>query len=163
MALLVCRQQALEEFRSARPELSLDWNAPVLNLVDSGITDFLETQIASLTIPHPVSDVVEAFETVFSSPEMVQRATALKMENHTAKIATRRPGDPNEHPLYLEKVSAREALNAIAQRWGRGAWIYTESDYGEKRVFYLEQYFKARSKPPGIRLRQHLAIRWQHS
>lgn len=137
-------KEAIEEIQVTRPELSLDRISPILNLIDSRISDLLETQIIRIEIPHPATELDLAVESIFSSPEMRERAVALGLDDQTQRSSERRPRDHrreimylSERPLLLNNVTAREVLNAITQRWGSGIWIYSESKQSERRQFQI--------------------------
>lgn len=140
-------QDGLESIRASNPLLELDWRSPVLNLLEPGLTDFLETKIATLQIRSPIGQGFNAVRSIFESPEMKQRATVLKMEyppslpSGSASASGVFEEDPT---LRLENVTAREALNAVMTRWGGGAWIYAEARNGDGWRFTLESYLKHR-------------------
>jgi hypothetical protein len=137
-------KDAMEAIRMTRPELLFDWRSNIVNLIDSRVSDFLETKIGRIEIPHPATELDDAIEAVFAAPEMRVRADFLGIDDQTPRTlgphghpATRDKEFQSERPLVLETATAREVLNAVVQRWGSGIWVYSEWTLGGKLHFRL--------------------------
>ena len=148
-------RQAVEAIRMSRSSLSFDWSAPIPNLLDTDLTDFLETHIAVVRVPHPLGDPTGSLEAIFSSPEMLARARELQLENqrHSRPESDAHPmvhpaWYNTEVPITLENLTARQALNAIATNWGAGLWVYSERPISVDggRSFSVGGYITSRAK-----------------
>ena len=67
----------LERILASVPSLRYDAPGGVVNLLDSRVTDLLETRLVAIEIPHPKADFGEALELVFQAPEMRKRCESL--------------------------------------------------------------------------------------
>ena len=142
-------REVLEEFRAVGPELSLDWSSASVNFLDSGVSDFLETRISTVTIARPTTNMLQPFEEILSTPEMVARAVQLKMVNgRLLNNALLGPAGTPSEPLVLHNVTAREAMNAVARKKGSGAWVYVEANQGVARVFQITSDFRHGGQRP---------------
>lgn len=128
----------IEAIEALHPDLSLDTDAPVVNLLDRKISDFLETRIVTIEILNPTTQPLDALAAVFATAEMQAKMRAFDMEDESpTRPAQLRRSDNKENVLRLENVTAREALNAIVQRHGNGIWMYNEGKYAAKLRFNI--------------------------
>jgi predicted ATPase len=136
-------RDTLRRIQEARPALVLDNSSPVVNLVDSQISDFLETVFREVDLPDPRFALNDALNLVLSLPEVEARQNSLHLQDGGIPRLPARERDRQlarrESPIVMRNATLRQALNQIAQRMGSCVWVYTEWNEGpDKRAFKLE-------------------------
>lgn len=125
-------RESLEKIEAARAILMVDGHSSVINVLDTRVSNFLETTIAKVRLPNPLSTPNAAITALLDSPEVKKQKDYLTLEDVGAprlppsmdsKDFTNQDGAMN-----LENTTVRQALNAIVQRLGSGIWILANGE-----------------------------------
>jgi hypothetical protein len=136
-------RDALEKIQAARAELIVDGRSPVVNVLDTRVSDFLETRIRRLQMPSPNYGPDDAISALLAAPEVKARMEFLTLEEvgpqRMPLTGPNKQRAEEDGPIDLENTTIRQALNAIVQRAGDGIWVYSESGVGAgHRVFRID-------------------------